>query len=131
MAAAGALIEVCVSTRLTDGGPGVRFEVRAGEETIGAFAVRHRGNVYGYLNRCAHVAMELDWLPGQFFDADGDALICATHGAIYAPGNGQCLGGPCAGRGGLRPLQMMEQGGVVYWRAEPGLRPDGERRDDA
>ena len=25
--------------------------------------------VYGYLNRCAHMPMELDWREGMFFDA--------------------------------------------------------------
>jgi nitrite reductase/ring-hydroxylating ferredoxin subunit len=56
-----------------------------------------------------HVAMELDWVAGQFFDLDGEALLCATHGASYDPADGHCMGGPCAGRGGLRRLQVIEK----------------------
>ncbi len=117
------LIAVCASAQLTEGGSGFRFAIEAGDETVNAFVVRYHGTAYGYLNRCAHVAMELDWLAGQFFDSDGETLICATHGAVYDPASGGCIGGPCAGRGGLRRLQVSEDGGVVYWRPEPGLRP--------
>jgi nitrite reductase/ring-hydroxylating ferredoxin subunit len=122
MADAGALIEVCPASRLVDGGAGVRFGVIAGGEPAAAFLVRHRGRVVGYLNRCAHVAMELDWIEGRFFDADGEWLLCATHGAAYDPASGHCVGGPCAGRGGLRKLVVVEDGGVVYWRPDGDLR---------
>ena len=123
MADAEPLIPLCPSTQLVERGGGLRFDVVAGGEMLGAFAVRHRGQAVAYLNRCAHVAMELDWVAGQFFDSDGEALLCATHGAAYDPASGRCLGGPCAGRGGLRPLQLVEQDGVVYWRPDPGVRP--------
>jgi nitrite reductase/ring-hydroxylating ferredoxin subunit len=128
MAAAGPLIAVCPSARLADGGPGVCFDVVVGGETAGAFVVRYRGSVFGYLNRCAHVAMELDWVAGQFFDEDGETLLCATHGAVYDPASGRCVGGPCAGRGGLRPLTVVEQEDVVYWRPDEVVRPRADVR---
>jgi nitrite reductase/ring-hydroxylating ferredoxin subunit len=127
MAAAEPLIAVCDSDRLAEGGAGVRFEVAAQGQSVGAFVIRHGGRVYGYLNRCAHAAMELDWLEGQFFDAEGQTLICATHGAAYEPASGRCIGGPCAGHGGLRRLQIVEAQGKVYWRPEFGLRPRADR----
>jgi nitrite reductase/ring-hydroxylating ferredoxin subunit len=123
MADAGALIEICPACRLVDGGTGVRFDVVEGSEPVAAFVIRHRGRVFGYLNRCAHVATELDWIEGRFFDADGELLLCATHGAAYDPSTGRCAGGPCAGHGGLRPLQVIEEGGLVYWRPAADLRP--------
>jgi len=123
------LIALCPSTQLVDGGVGLRFDVLVDGETLGAFAVRHRGRAVAYLNRCAHVAMELDWVAGRFFDGDGETLLCATHGAAYDPADGRCLGGPCAGRGGLRPLQVVEQDGVVYWRPEPAVRPRADAAD--
>lgn len=123
MADAEALIALCPSTQLGERGAGIRFEVLVGGETIGAFAVRYRGSVVAYLNRCAHVSMELDWVAGRFFDREGDTLLCATHGAAYEPTDGRCLGGPCAGRGGLRRLQVVEEGGTVYWRPDAGVRP--------
>ena len=127
MADAAALIPLCASDRLAEGGDGFRFEALAGGEPVGAFVVRFDGQVRGYLNRCAHVAMELDWQRGRFFDDDGLLLICATHGAAYDPADGSCVGGPCAGRGGLRRLHVVEQAGIVYWRPDADLRP----RDDA
>ncbi len=123
MADAEALIALCPSTQLVERGAGLRFDVLVDGEPLCAFAVRHRGVVVAYLNRCAHVAMELDWVAGQFFDSEGSTLLCATHGAAYDPADGRCLGGPCAGRGGLRRLQVVEDSGTVYWRPDAGVRP--------
>jgi len=69
--------------------------------------------VHAYLNRCAHMPMELDWKLGKFFDIEGQLLICSTHGAIYAPDTGGCLGGPCFG-GGLTPVAVEERDGKVW-----------------
>ncbi len=107
---------VCVSADLVDGGPGVRFTVATPAGGEAAFAIRYRGQVYAYLNRCAHRLVELDWEPGQFFDAEGRHLICATHGALYQPATGACLDGPCRGAG-LVPITVAERDGTV-WLAE-------------
>jgi len=106
---------ICASSDLADGGDGVRFEVEHKAETVQAFAIRHGGRVYAYVNRCAHIAMELDWNPGKFFDTEGEYLICSTHGALYAPESGACRGGPCRGAG-LTRLDVFEAGGKVYIR---------------
>lgn len=106
---------LCASSDLADGGDGVRFEVECKGEASPAFAIRHSGRVYAYLNRCAHIAMELDWNPGKFFDADGVYLICSTHGALYAPESGACRGGPCRGAA-LSRLNVFEADGKVYLR---------------
>jgi nitrite reductase/ring-hydroxylating ferredoxin subunit len=108
---------ICASDALAEGGMGVRFEIRRGGETLPAFAIRHEGAVRAYVNRCAHVAVELDWQPGQFFDADRNLLICSTHGAEYDPSTGRCLGGPCRGAG-LVPVAVAERGGVVVLKEE-------------
>jgi nitrite reductase/ring-hydroxylating ferredoxin subunit len=104
---------ICASGELVAGGDGVRFEIESHGESAPAFAIRHGGRVYAYLNRCAHIAMELDWKPGKFFDADGEYLICSTHGALYAPESGACRGGPCRGAG-LVVLNVFEADGKVY-----------------
>ena len=88
---------ICTSSDLLEGGDGVRFDIELNGEAAPAFAIRHGGRVYAYLNRCAHIAMELDWKAGKFFDADSEYLICSTHGALYAPESGACRGGPCRG----------------------------------
>ena len=103
---------ICASAELVDSGRGVRFEVAHGAETAAAFVVRHEGAVYAYLNRCAHIPMELDWQPGAFFDAGGRDLICSTHGATYSASSGRCLGGPCAG-GALVKLAVVESDGFI------------------
>lgn len=113
MAAAERLI--CAGSALLEGGPGMRFEVvEKGRSTpTPAFVIRWHGQVYGYLNRCGHIPVELDWQHGEFFDSSRQYLICATHGALYHPASGDCLGGRCEGRG-LRPWPVVERQGQVY-----------------
>ena len=54
-------------------------------------------------------------------DADVTELLCATHGATYAPDTGDCVGGPC--RGGLVKITLSEADGVVHWHTEHNLKP--------
>jgi nitrite reductase/ring-hydroxylating ferredoxin subunit len=105
---------ICESAALADSGTGVRFEVDYFGRNAPAFVVRYAGQVHGYLNRCAHVAMELDWQEGEFFDADGRDLLCSTHGAVYDARSGQCLGGPC-NRSKLVKLRIAEHDGGIYF----------------
>ena len=104
---------ICASAALSDGGPGVRFKIDYRGELVPAFIVRFGGQVHAYLNRCAHLPMELDWRPGAFFDADAIHLVCSTHGATYAAATGECLGGPCDGTPLVR-LAAEERDGNVY-----------------
>jgi nitrite reductase/ring-hydroxylating ferredoxin subunit len=103
---------ICASSALQDGGDGVRFTIRARDGQSEAFAIRFRGRVHAYLNRCGHVRMELDWNPGKFFDAEETHLICSTHGAIYDAASGACRGGPCRGNG-LIPVPIIERDGLI------------------
>lgn len=104
---------ICASDELVEGGQGVRFTLDRQGVSEPAFAVRFGGRVHAYLNRCAHLPVELDWQPGQFFDHSGLYLICATHGALYAPDSGRCLGGRCNGKG-LDPVTVIEDDGQVF-----------------
>ncbi|MCR4300261.1 MAG: Rieske 2Fe-2S domain-containing protein [Sulfuricaulis sp.] len=74
-------------------GRGLRFAVRRRGEVTPAFVIRFNGTAHAYLNRCAHRSLELDWVGGEFFDAFGEHLLCATHGARYIPASGACVGG--------------------------------------
>ena len=100
---------ICRADELADGGIGVRFELAHGES---AFAVRYQGEVHAYVNRCAHLPYELDWIAGKFFDSEGLLLICSVHGASYDPLTGQCVGGPCYH--GLAKVAVEEFDGGVY-----------------
>lgn len=114
-------IPLCASADLTDGGLAVPFDVVYAGQTCRAFAIRWHGSVHAYLNRCAHVPMEMDWQPNRFFDDSGRWLLCGTHGAVYEPATGACAGGPC--RGGLIPIVLSEEHGVVHWHTAFNLRP--------
>ena len=105
---------ICASAALVDSERGVRFEVDYFGKPAPAFAIRYAGRVHAYLNRCAHVAMELDWQEGVFFDLTGHDLLCSTHGAAYDPASGRCRGGPCNGSPLVR-LRIEEREGSVYF----------------
>ena len=112
---------LCQATDLAEGGLAVPFDVNYAGQTCRAFAIRFKGQVHAYLNRCTHVAMELDWQPNRFFDATGQWLLCASHGAAYLPDTGQCAGGPC--HGGLVTIELSEKDGTVYWHGAYNLQP--------
>ena len=102
------------TSQMVEGGKGLRFDVQNTKgETIPAFAVQFDGQYFAYLNRCGHIAVQLDYMAGEFFSDDGQTLICATHGAEYAPDSGACLGGPCYGVG-LDPIEVSEIEGLLY-----------------
>ena len=115
------LVPLCNSADLQEGGLAVPFDVVYGGQTCRAFAIRWKGGAHAYLNRCAHVAMEMDWQPNRFFDDSGRWLLCGTHGAVYQPDTGACAGGPC--RGGLVRIALSEGDGVVHWHTAFNLHP--------
>ncbi len=108
---------ICQSDDLVEGGKGVRFEVLLETGAEPAFAIRHGGKPFAYANRCGHIPVELDWQPGEFFDYSGLYLICATHGALYAPETGGCVTGRCAGKG-LQSIPVCEHSGKIFMTGE-------------
>jgi nitrite reductase/ring-hydroxylating ferredoxin subunit len=115
-------IHICASDALQEGGKGVRFPLTVSGEDGTGFAVRYEGAVHAYLNRCAHVPIELDWNEGDFFESSGLYLMCSTHGAIYTPDTGRCAGGPCRG-GRLRPIRAFEKDNQVFWEPDDVVKP--------
>lgn len=113
-------VPLCQSVDLLDSADAVPFDVIYGGQTCRAFAIRYQGEVHAYLNRCSHVAMEMDYQPNRFFDSTGHWLMCATHGALYQPQTGACRGGPC--RGGLIKIAISEYDGVVHWHTAYNLK---------
>ncbi|MCU0928472.1 MAG: Rieske 2Fe-2S domain-containing protein [Burkholderiaceae bacterium] len=115
---AEAALRLCRADELVERGRAVAFDVLWRGEPVRAFALRFDGRVVAYVNRCVHVPSELDWLPGEFLDAERRFVVCAVHGATYEPADGRCVGGPC-GRGRLQPIRVEERGGDVYWYPSP------------
>ncbi len=115
-------IYICESDSLDEGGKGIRFPVTAGGEDCTAFVVRYGQEPRAYLNRCAHLPMELDWTQGEFFESSGLYLMCATHGALYEPDTGKCAGGPCRG-GRLQAITVIERDKKIFWEPDEYVRP--------
>ena len=103
---------ICRSRELVDRGRGIRFSVRRHGETVPAFVIRFGGAVHAYLNRCGHRSLELDWNEGDFLDADGQLIVCATHGALFEPATGRCVAGPCRGAA-LQAVAVRDDGESV------------------
>jgi len=117
---------VCRGEQVCERGLAVRFRLVTGEEVRPAFVIRVDGQVRAFVNRCGHLAMQLDWEEGAVFDAQGRFLICATHGARYDPQSGRCVSGRCAGRG-LEAVAVEEIAGEVRLTGadNAGVLPDG------
>ena len=67
--------------------------------------VRWGRQVFGYVNKCPHDGVNLDWETNQFLDPDGVRLMCGKHGALFELGTGVCVDGPCKGKG-LTPIAL-------------------------
>jgi nitrite reductase/ring-hydroxylating ferredoxin subunit len=88
---------LCALADLAD--PGSRgFVFREGEKLFLGFVVRAAGEVKGYVDHCPHAGMPLALAPDRYLTREGDLIICSSHGALFRPGDGACVGGPCAGR---------------------------------
>ena len=107
---------ICASDALLEAGDGIRFELPWQGEAAPAFIIRWQGVARAFLNRCGHIPVELDFLPGRFFDFSTQYLVCATHGALYDPATGRCSGGRCNGIG-LVPIPVIEREGGVFLAA--------------
>ena len=112
------MIEVGDVKSLENGSKGLVFSVELKDadqdnSTVPAFAIRFNDEIFVYKNICGHIAVNLDFMPGQFFDDEGQHLVCATHGALYEANTGKCLGGPCYGVG-LEKLNHIIQDNILY-----------------
>ena len=96
------------SDELENEAKGIRFSLPLLGDFATGFVVPYQGKLYAYVNQCAHVPVELDWNEGDFFTAQKDYLICATHGAHYQPDTGYCVMGPCKGKQ-LKAIPVTEQ----------------------
>jgi nitrite reductase/ring-hydroxylating ferredoxin subunit len=111
--------------RLDDLPPGAARGFDAHGIDNGLFAIRLIDRVVIYVNACPHLGVPLDWLPGRFLSADGQMIICATHGAEFRLADGMCLRGPCQGDQ-LTPVPGRVRDGWVMVPCEAGKRDQGE-----
>ena len=105
-------IEVGRLSELDD--PGCReFHIGEGDWPFRGFVVRRGDDVYAYENVCMHVGHPLNWKPDSFLTKNRDAIICASHGAVYRIETGECFAGPCVGKA-LRKADVTVRDGVIY-----------------
>jgi nitrite reductase/ring-hydroxylating ferredoxin subunit len=95
------------------------FSAPAGGFT-GLFAVRRGERAYVYVNSCPHLGVPLDWAPDRFLTADGQRIVCATHGAEFGIEDGVCLRGPCLGDA-LEPVMIQVKDGEILVPEDAGL----------
>jgi nitrite reductase/ring-hydroxylating ferredoxin subunit len=93
-------VALCPSDALQERGTAYVFDLLEYGRPVRGFVLRFDGQVWGYLNRCVHVPMEMDWQAGVFMDSTQRWILCSTHGAAYEPTSGRCVAGPC-GRAGV------------------------------
>ncbi|WP_447717103.1 Rieske (2Fe-2S) protein [Pluralibacter gergoviae] len=74
----------------------------AGQATV--IALRYRGDIYLWRNRCPHLDTPMNWRENAFLNARGDLLVCFAHGALFEPDSGRCIQGACLGQR-LTPLK--------------------------
>jgi nitrite reductase/ring-hydroxylating ferredoxin subunit len=107
--AAGTVL--CALAELPD--PGARgFMFRDGEALFLGFVTRVAGAVTGWVDSCPHAGMPLAVFPNRYLTRQGDLILCASHGALFRPEDGVCVGGPCAGKA-LTPWGVRVEGASV------------------
>ncbi|WP_286221755.1 Rieske (2Fe-2S) protein [Marinobacter apostichopi] len=110
---------VCQQDELQPGQP-VEFRIQRPAPEPGAmpltgFLLLHDGQPQAYVNQCPHLGIELNWMPGKFMDADNLFIQCSTHGALFKPGTGECIAGPCQGDA-LTALDLRIESGAIQIR---------------
>lgn len=91
------------------------YRDRLGRSQKGLVVCWH-GELYAYRNLCPHWSTPLDDRAEEVLDAEGEALVCQTHGARFRPDTGECVDGPCLGESlqNLRVVDAGEQGVEIY-----------------
>ena len=99
----------------------MEFRVGDGDWPFKGIVLRWEGAVYAYANACAHLGHPLNFAPDRFFTPDQKFLLCGSHGAMFEPDTGLCIGGPCLGAT-LRALDCRVKGNLIFVRAPDTLR---------
>lgn len=90
----------------------IRVEAGGTRRPWSIIVVRWGKQVFGYVNKCPHDGVNLDWERNQFLDPNGMRLMCGKHGALFELGTGNCVDGPCKGRS-LDPVALMVLDGDI------------------
>jgi len=97
--------------------PGAKgFEILHQTTTLSLFVVKKDGKLYGYLNKCPHVGVNLEWRPDDFLNLDKSLIQCSVHGAEFIIETGYCIAGPCTHKS-LQSVDLhVDAGGHIRLR---------------
>lgn len=101
------------------------FYVGDGDWPFRGFVVRQGENIFAYANICPHRRHPLDFLPDSFLVEDGALIRCASHGALFEPGTGLCVFGPCQGENLMKLACRLDNNGTIHITAPASLRDAG------
>jgi nitrite reductase/ring-hydroxylating ferredoxin subunit len=90
-----------------------KFTFDANGTTTAAFLANVQGEFVAFVNRCVHLPISLDLDDNDFFTCDGSLFVCKTHGSVYEPRAGKCVGGPGQGKS-LERLPLIVEDGAIY-----------------
>ena len=104
---------LCALADIPDGG-GCEHVFGPEHEQLRVLLLRRGDAVWGYVNRCPHFSIPLNFEPNVFCTYDGEILMCAHHSAMFRFESGECIDGPCLGHRLTRvPIEVMD--GNVCW----------------
>ena len=79
------------------------------------FVVRSGDSVRAWLNACPHVdGAPLAWRKDAYLSADGQAIVCYGHGAVFDLETGVCTQGACLGQR-LTPVSIERDATGMLW----------------
>jgi nitrite reductase/ring-hydroxylating ferredoxin subunit len=107
----------------------LRVDEQGKEQPFSIIVIRWGRQVFGYVNKCPHDGVHLDWERNQFLDPNGIRLMCGKHGALFELGTGTCIEGPCKGRS-LQPVPLaILEGDICVVGVQ--LAEDDEEEEEA
>ena len=93
--------------------PGAKgFVFRDDAAMFSGFVVRLGDEVKGYVDSCPHAGWRLAGISDNFLTREGRYILCAGHGALFRPADGECVAGPCFGDR-LEPWPVKLENDVV------------------
>jgi nitrite reductase/ring-hydroxylating ferredoxin subunit len=106
------VIFLCRIDELAD--PGTKNVVLGDSaDELDIVVVQTKGARHAYINCCPHEFIPLETFPNHFLTDDKKYFLCSGHGARFALDTGECVRGPCLGKG-LDGLAIAEKDGGVY-----------------
>jgi len=90
-----------------------KFSFERNGRSVSAFIANFKERFVAYVNECVQLPISIDLDDNDFFTCDGSFFVCKTHGSVYDPTAGQCIGGPGQGKS-LEQLPVVIEDGAIY-----------------